>query len=236
MKEWTGTVNRRSSEGGFTLIEVTVGLTICAVMAVIVLEATRVGSRAWDKVERRAEADQRSRVTHDLLTHELSRVEPVLIKIEGRRVAGFRGGPDRLMFYGAPDVAALEPYSGMMRRVSFGVEPERGLVLREGWPLVDGQVGLEVSGGGRVLDPRVTAIRFRYLAPPTKEVGHSHWITDWDPLERMMSSLKVPVGSKTSVGGLLPLAIEITITFTEGPELRMQQFLFPVRVGRSLLS
>lgn len=228
-------MNRRTREGGFTLIEVTVGLTILAVMAVLVLEAVRLGSRAWEKTERRAEADQRSRVMHDLLAHELSQVEPVLIKVEGRRVAGFRGTSDRLVFYGAPDVAAPEPFSGMMRRVSLGIEPERGLVLREGWPLVDGQVGLEVSGGGRVLDSRVTAVRFRYLAPPTKEVVSTQWITDWDPLERMMNSMKVPVARNTSAAGVLPWAIEITMTLFEGEDARVQQFLFPVRVGRYVM-
>ena len=66
-------------EAGVTLIEAVIALTILAVMGVIALEAMRLGYRTWEKTERRADADQRLRVMHDLLVHEFSRLEPVTI-------------------------------------------------------------------------------------------------------------------------------------------------------------
>jgi len=230
------TVRGRSHEGGFTLLEVVVALAILAIMGVLALEAFRVGSRAWDKTERRAELDQRLRVTHDLLAHEFAQIEPVMIKIEGRRITGFRGEIDKAIFYGAPDGSAAEPYSGLLRRLSIGVEPGKGLVLREGWPLVDGQAGLETGTKWRVLDSHVTAIRFRYLAPASKEVAGPHWIKEWDPVERVMNTVKVP-GSIVAVSGssLLPSLVEVSLTVRDGQSFRVHQFMFPIRVGQYLL-
>ena len=222
------------NDGGFTLIEVVIALTILAVMGVIALEAFRLGHHSWEKIERRAEMDQRLRVTYDLLAREFAQLEPVMMKIDGRRVTAFRGSADRLLFYGAPDVTAVDPYAGMVRRVSVVVEPEKGLVLQEGWPLVDGQIGLEPGAAVRVLDPRATAIRFRYLAPPVQDMAVPHWIEEWDPLERVVNSLK-PLGSRTANSVLLPSMIEMTITLLEARAPRVRQFLFPIRIGHYLL-
>lgn len=221
-------------EGGTTLIEVVIAMTILAVMGVIAVEAFRLGAGAWDKTERRVEGDQRLRVTHDVLAHELAMLEPVTVKIDGRNVTGFRGGAEQMWFYAAPDVAAAVPYAGMMRRVTLLVEPDKGLILREGWPLMDGLAGFEPGMSVRVLDPRVSAMRVRYLAPPDTENAVSHWIEEWDPLERFVNSVKVP-GTKTTNATLLPSTIELTLTVLEERGPRTQQFLFPVRVGRYLL-
>jgi len=221
-------------EGGTTLIEVVIALMILAVMGVIALQAFRLGSDSWSKVERRADADQRLRVTHDLLARELGLMESVPVKIEKRKVTGFRGVTDRIWFYAAPDVTAAAPLAGMIRRVSLAVEPDKGLVLREGWPLVDGLIGFEPGASIRVLDPRVSAMRVRYLAPPTKDVAVPHWIDEWDPVERLLNSVRMP-GTGTTNLTLLPSTVELTLTVLEERGYRARQFLFPIRIGHSLL-
>lgn len=221
-------------ESGATLLEVVIALAILAVMGVIALEAVRVGAGAWDKTERRAEADQRLRVTHDVLAHEFAQLEAVTMKIEGRNVTGFRGDSEQVVFYAAPDVTAEAPYAGMFRRVSLLVVQDKGLTIREGWPLVDGLAGFEPGAAMRVLDPRVTAMRLRYLAPPTRAVAEPHWIENWDPVDRLLNSVRMP-GSRTANTGLLPSAVELTLTVLEDGGARTRQFLFPIPVGRYLL-
>ena len=139
-----------------------------------------------------------------------------------------------MSFYAAPDVMAAPPFAGMMRRVSLAVEPDKGLVLREGWPLADGLVGFEPGASIRVLDPRVSAMRVRYLAPPTKDVTVPHWIDEWDPLERMLNSVKTP-GTSTTNATLLPSTVELTLTVLEERGPRTRQFLIPIRTGRYVL-
>ena len=78
------------------------------------------------------------------------------------------------------------------------------------------------------------ALPIWYLAPPDTENAVSHWIEEWDPLERFVNSVKVP-GTKTTNATLLPSTIELTLTVLEERGPRTQQFLFPVRVGRYLL-
>ena len=227
-------MTRWRHEGGTTLMEVVIAMAILAVMGVIALQAFRLGTDSWDKVERRAEADQRLRVIHDMLARELALIESVTVKIDGRKVTGFRGGADRILFFAAPDVTAATPFAGMVRRVSLGVEPDKGLILREGWPLVDGLVEFEPGTAMRVLDPRVSAMRVRYLAPPTRDVAAPHWIENWDPMERVLNSVRVP-GTSTTKTVLLPSTIELTLTVLEERGPRTRQFLFPIRIGRYLL-
>lgn len=86
----------------------------------------------------------------------------------------------------------------------------------------------------RVLDPRVAAMRVRYLAPPDKEVALPHWIEDWDPVERFLNSVKLPGGTSANTT-LVPSTIELTLTVSEERGPRTRQFLFPIRTGRYVL-
>ena len=226
-------MSRQGHERGVTLLEVVIGLTILSVMGVMALEAVRIGARTWDTTERRADANQRVRAIHEVLAHEFAKLQPVALKIDVRLVTGFQGQAGQVFFYAAPDETAEAPYTGLVRRVSLSVVPDKGLALREGWPLVDGLGGFEPGEAVRVLDPRVTGMQVRFLAPPTKEVAEPHWIENWDPVERFMNSLRVP-GSGAANTILLPSAVELTLTVLEERGPRTQRLLFPIHVGRYL--
>lgn len=218
------------SNRGLTLLELLITLTIMAFLGVIALEAFRLGSRSWEKGEGRAEREQRIRVIYGTLAQELASLQPITALVDGKPVLAFQGRSDRLLFYSGPDGQRAFPYSAMIRSLAYFVEPGKGLMVQEGYPLVEGKVSLEPRGEVKVLDPKAIRIRFRYLAPPSLEEENSpRWVEAWDP-----GSNPGPRTPDPRLMGSLPLAVEVTVALQEEQGEQEQSFLFPIHVGRRL--
>ena len=244
-----GTRNpERSGEAGFTLLELLVSMTILALIFVTVLGAIQVGSKSWESGEQRAEENLRTRTLFDTLARELTMLYPLRVKDQDKEVVAFRGNPDSLSFATLPESYGAEPFSHMIRVVTYALEPERGLVATESYPLIGGG---DASGpqGGRVkgLDERVSEARFRYLVPEGKpdEKLPPTWRDFWDPSQDdevpLVARGLLSLGGRQSLQGSdrLPLAVEITLTIRKanqrgGRDLIMPSLVFPVQVGRVL--
>jgi len=244
-----------SREAGFTLLELLISMTILALILATVLGAIRVGSKSWESGEQRAEENQRTRTLFDTMALELTMVYPLRVKDQDRDVIAFRGKSDSLSFATLPQSYGAEPFSHMMRIVTYGVQPDRGLVATEGYPLV-GVAGSfdSLEGRERGLDARVSDARFRYLVPEGKseEKLPPTWRDYWDPSEddagapSLLSAASargaLARGAQRALRGSdrLPLAVEITLTIRqgkgvqEGRELVLPPLVFPVHVGRTL--
>lgn len=218
-------------QDGFTLLELLIALVILAMMAAIGLEAFRLGSRSWERGERRAEAEQRARVIQGQLARDLGALQPVTMVVEGKRVVDFVGSPDRVVFHSAPVTYRPLPYGAMVRRVSYFVAPHIGLVIHEAYPLA------ERAPETRLLDRSVVRISFRYLAPPGPGESAPRWITTWTPRETGGPHVLEPSGraggARLSTGDL-PLAIEIAIALEDAGRAHDLQLLVPIHVGRYL--
>ncbi len=226
---------------GLTLLEVLITLVILAVMGVIALEAFRIGHRSWERGERRAEAEQRIRVVYGMLSHELASLRPVTAELDGKRVMAFQGSQDRVFFYSAPDGYVSFPYNGMVRGLSFFVERGKGLVVQEGYPLIEGQVSLDPGGAIKVVDPHVTRIRFRYLAAPSRDEIGPQWVEVWDPVEVSESTrrrvrartARQRRGERAQRSGL-PLAVAVQVTIADERGERALDFLLPIPLAHEL--
>lgn len=223
---------------GFTLLELLVSITVLALILVAVLGALQVGSRSWESGERRAEENQRTRTLFEALARELTALYPLRVKEGEKEVVVFRGQADSLEFATLPQSYGSEPRSFMVRIVRYAVEPDRGLIATENYPLLGaGSGGGQQDSHDRRLDERVSAIRLRYLVPEGRpeERRPPGWRDSWDP------SMDEAVGGQPSLKGSarLPLAVEMTMTVhrphREGiRELILPPLVFPVQVGRGL--
>ncbi len=227
------------AESGLTLLELLVVLTIMGVLALLAVEAFRIGGRAWERGEQRAEEQQRLRVLYATLARDLASLQPATMTVQAKTLLAFQGKADRLTFFSAPDGEGPEPFNAMVRGVAYFVEPGRGLLFQESYPLVEGAVSFEPKEARlRVLDPRVESVRFRYyvLEEEDKEEGQSvpKWVDEWEPSEPQ------PARGVRTVPGGIPLAVEITVTLANSGEraaiTRPQAvtLYFPIRVGRRL--
>ncbi len=244
-----GTRNlEQSSETGFTLLELLISLTILALIFVTVLGAIQVGSKSWESGEQRAEENLRTRTFFDTLARELTMLYPLRVKAEDKEVVVFRGNSDSLSFATLPESYGAEPFSHMIRVVTYAVEAERGLVATEGYPLFgSGDASGPQEGRVKVLDERVSEARFRYLVPEGKpeEKLPPTWRDFWDPSQDdevplVARGLLSLAGRRPLQGSdRLPLAVEITLTINQpnqrgGRELILPPLVFPVQAGRTL--
>ena len=246
-RSWKSTL---PCEAGFTLLELLISMTILVLIFVAVLGAIQVGSKSWESGELRAEENQRTRTLYDTLARDLTMLYPLRLKgpNQDKDVVIFRGKPDSLLFATLPQSYGAEPFSHMMRIVTFTAEPDRGLVSTESYPLVGAgnAIGLE-KGRMKGLDERVSEARFRYLVPEGKpeEKLPPTWRNFWDPSQdetppsASVSLVALRGGRALQGSERLPLAVEITLTIRQANQrgardLILPPLVFPVRVGQTL--
>lgn len=221
---------------GFTLLEVLISLTILSLIFVAVLGAIQVGSRSWEKGEQRAEENLRNRTLYDTLARELTMLYPLRVKEQEKEYILFRGKVDSLLFATLPQSYGAEPFSHMIKVVTYTVEPGRGLVAAESYPLSNESDDFDSQGVGAIgADDRISEARFRYLVPTGKpeEKLPPVWRDSWDPSQDGVSQGALKGSDR------LPLAVEITLTLLRANrqgdrDLTLPPLIFPVQVGRTL--
>ncbi len=248
---------------GFTLLELLISMTILALIFMAILGAIRVGSKSWEGGELRAEENQRTRTLFDTLARELTMLYPLRIQAQDldKDVIVFRGKSDSLEFATLPQSYGAAPFSHMIRIVAYSVDPVRGLISTESYPLVGPATAFATQEGRRKgLDERVTEARFRYLVPEgqPEENLPPQWRDSWDPSQdqQVVGVVLTPgpasrrtitrltsgsqVGKRPLQGSeRLPMAVEITLRVRQDKqrgvrELSLPPLVFPVQVGRTL--
>ena len=233
-----------------TLLELLISMTILVLIFAAILGAVQVGIKSWESGERRAEENQRTRTLFDTLARELTMIYPLRVKEQDKDVVAFRGNADSLMFATLPQSYGAEPFSHMIRIVTYAVEGDHGLAATESYPLFgDGGASGPQEGRVKQLDDRVSEARFRYLVPQGKPEENlaPAWRDFWDPSQDELISSSpqsralVPRGAQRPLKGSarLPLAVEITLTIRQQQQqgtrdLILPPLLFPVQVGRTL--
>jgi len=232
---------------GVTLLELVITLTIVSFLALIAVQAFQLGSRSWERGEKRAEAEQRFRVVSAILAQQLASLHPARALVDGKPVLAFQGMSDRIFFYSAPDGQGPLPYSAMVRGQAYFVEPGKGLVVQESYPLVEGDVSLEPRGVLHVVEPAVTRVEFRYLSPPAQGETDPRWVEAWDPragsgeTQTGAGNQSKPQAQQVRSGpgspppeARLPLAVEVTVVVQAEQGERQVGLILPIYVGRAL--
>ena len=204
---------RRRGERGFTLIELVLALTIVAVMLTILFGGLRVSLRAWQRGEERAETLQHARSETQLLEQALSGIYPFRGKLEkdsAEVIIFFRGEARRLSFVTvSPPVPFPAPIAFTAVTLSMDAGRSPGLAIREK-VLPNFSPFEEVTP--TLVDPTITAVRFRYL----RDADAGSWEESWDAGEERT----------------LPQAVEVTLTATiNGRVLEQSPLTVPIRVN-----
>lgn len=169
-------------QNGFTLIELTIAITLLALMAVTLYGAFYLSQRAVEKSQTRSEESQRLRAAGDLLAGYIRSAYPYRDSRQNQSIR-FSGQVDSLTF-----VSALS--SGMggrgMSRITIswaGGEDGNGLLtLVEEIPLrLEGQGEGEGYRNSIVLGQGIREFRINYLDPQGED---ENWVDQWDGTEK----------------------------------------------------
>jgi len=203
-------ISNLKSQIGFTLVELTIAMTLLALMAVILYGAFYLGQRAVEKGQARAEESQRVRSVEEVLAGYIRSAYPYRPSPRDPSIF-FSGEENGLTF-----VSALS--LGMGGRgmaeiiISWDGEGDGAgqLTLGEEVPLrLEGESSAEGYRNRVVLGERVTGFRIEYLDPQGNE---GQWVNQWDGKEKRS----------------LPRAIRLTQRGKRGEEIR---WVFPVMMS-----
>ncbi len=190
----------RSSEAGFTLVELIASLAVMALFSLML--AAAFGSRvdAWSRMERDTASAETVEATQGLLTDRIQRIWPAAT-FHFRQPAGpdFDGGPDQMTFL-APAPEAQE--RGPLRRYRLSVDPSGDLVLESIGALALHQ---QTWPERRILLQGVQAMDLAYfVSAPGQQAG---WRAEWR---------QPPV---------LPALIRVRLAFADGDRRRWPDLL-----------
>jgi general secretion pathway protein J len=203
---------RRRAARGFTLIELVLALSIVAVMLTILFGGLRVGLRAWQRGEERAEALEHARSMTQLIEQTLSGTYAFQGQVD-------QNTQSRILFLGEAEKVSLVTTSPPLplpapiafTAVTFAMEAGAafGLAIREkALPNFDPFETVRPS----LVDPTVTAIRFRYL----RDSEGGSWEETWDGGEERALPRAVEVTLTTMINGRLqeqsPITVPVHVT------------------------
>jgi prepilin-type N-terminal cleavage/methylation domain-containing protein len=190
-------------EGGFTLVEVVLALTIFALMGVVLYGAFSLSHSAVEKSETKFIASQKLRSTADLLGTYLRSAFPYRESLQDPAIF-FEGEPDSLEF--------ISSYSHAMggrglAKISIETDAADGsanLRLSETAPVrLGGESG---PSHGLVIQEKLRDFKIAYLDP---ESDPENWQERWAGRER----------------NALPRAVRLTFHDSDGKEVR---WIFPI--------
>jgi general secretion pathway protein J len=197
-------------QNGFTLIEITIAITLLALMAVILYGSFYLGERAVGKAQERSEQNQRMRTVEDFLGGYIRSAYPYRISARDPTVY-FSGDETHLEFVSS--LSAGLGGRGMSKvTISWELTGDRAgmLTLEEEMPVRVGGLG---SGGGYrnglVLGEGVRDFRIGYLDSQSEG---ERWVELWDGRERKA----------------LPRAVRLSYHGERGGEIR---WLFPIMMN-----
>jgi general secretion pathway protein J len=215
-------MKKRKNEGGFTLLELIISITITAVILVILLSALRLGHRSQEKGTEADISSQHMRMLNDRLTWLIRGAYPYTIKIEGEETLQFKGSARSLGFVTtSTDIYSDSPEDMAGLKWVTIYKGKEGLKIRESvFFFQDEAEGEEEAEKDLILDPTVTGISFKYMdfGGEDEEIKSEVWVEGWDTEEK----------------NYLPAAILAEITLDiGGKEVFLPPILARVRSGDS---
>jgi general secretion pathway protein J len=89
---------RHRDQGGFTLLEMLIALTLVSLIMVMLFGGLRLASRTWEGVERKALHTESQRLARGFLRRVLAQAPRISWRVEQKQHVAFWGGPEQMEF------------------------------------------------------------------------------------------------------------------------------------------
>lgn len=218
-------LSRRRRQGGVTLIELMVAVSITAVITVGLLFALRTSVVAYEKTSDRLRSNREQLSRNQILSRQLGGVMPVISTCGTANVPYFFGTSDSLRlissysiaegFRGYPQILEFETRrtsSGGLQLVVIEV-PYTGPASTAS--LCGSSSSFGFSGG--VAEPFVLAddlvactFSYRGSSNPLAPQRENNWATEWRNSNTLPLTIKVEMKPRNAPGGGLP-AVDVTV-------------------------
>ena len=179
-------ISSSSRNGGFTLLELLLSLTILALITVMVLGAMRLGIRAWEKGEAHIDGWQRYRIVLDLMKRQLASISSQDYVLGEETTLGFEGDAQNLTLVSERALDPDNTFGRVFVKYTVAADHEDGEALSF---FERNLVLLDKDFNPDQMDPdefhalltNVAQIRFEYLRGDDEE--EPEWQEKWNPEE-----------------------------------------------------
>lgn len=172
-----GSQSRRPQ--GFTLVELLIGLTLMALISIILFGGMRFGMRAWETGGERVERTTRIELVQNLLRRQLGGAR-LPSNIAGKPIVAFAGQSDRVTFIAPP--AKRSEADGEFMFVLGKSDANQQSHLDLAWtpfpPPAASETGRGPATEARLLENVATVELAYYGAPDPKRPAQ--WWDEWD--------------------------------------------------------
>ncbi len=209
----------KAANRGFTLMEVTITLTILGLIVLIIFGAFRMGASAWEKGDSLKDEYQRVRITSQLISRQLKSIVPYRVKTqkaEGDYVA-FEGKSQSIRFISAVSSKTRRPEGYVYAIYEFKQEgsDEGRLIVYEqkalNKDLFDGYPKEEESVS---LCEGISKIRFEYYREEDPEKNQQGgWVDEWNAKEEkeLPRAIRMTMNYKNEKREELPVTLLVSV-------------------------
>ncbi len=203
---------------GITIVEIILAMSFTVVIMVILFAALRLGYKAQEKGDRRAEETQKVRIIADRIQWLLRGAYPFTAAKSGKQVLYFRGRSDSVGFVTTSvDARGKGPEDRAgLKWVSIFADKEGLKITEKVFFLED--IFEEGEGKTYNLEPGIKKLAFEYFdLPENSKTGE--WVSDWDEEEK----------------DYLPSAVKVMITYSQNDrEIEMPELVVSISVQKKL--
>jgi general secretion pathway protein J len=198
---------------GFTLVEVILAVSIVAVIVLLATASLRVGLRAWETGQRRADLQQESRALVDLVTESLAGAFPYQgrVGLSPDRVVLFEGEAEEVRFVTNAPPLTLDAPAAPFHAVILGRKDKSGLRIVERLVPAEEPFG---PGPERVLSESVTRFTLAY-----RDEG-GEWQEKW--IGREAGGLPTAIRLELTIGSVARTTPPIVIALPLGKRTKSQ--------------
>ena len=206
-----GIARKPQKPGGFTLLEMLIGLTLLGVLLILIYSALNIGLRAWDAGDQRVSEASHQRIVQSFLRRELGQVFPVRWRGIAESKIAFEGAKNELRFVTALNLGASVKEGGLQwghlyldddneegpagkRRQSLFLKREVFDLHAKDWS------GLDDAKPTRLIEG-VKEIEIAYFGAEN-DTTDPKWVDEWTQPLRM--PLLVRISIKTDLGRNVP--------------------------------
>jgi hypothetical protein len=201
---------------GLTIVEIILAMSFTVVIMVILFAALRLGYKAQETGDRRAEETQKIRILADRVQWLLRGAYPYSSLLKGKQTLYFQGRSDSIGFVttsvdthgkGPEDRAGL-------KWVSIAADREGLKITEKVFFLED--VFEDKGGKAYILEPEIKKLSFEYFDLPENEKT-GEWVSTWDEEEK----------------DYLPAAVKVIISYTQNKrEVTLPELIISLQVQK----
>ena len=217
----------KGTEGGFTLLELIVTLTILTIIVVLAFGAFRLGIKAWETGDERVDFFYRMKYLVDLMEKEISSIHPYYFQQDNEnedKKLAFQGQPNLISFISSTKSSDLSLPTDKLRKVSFYFEEDKKLLIMTE-EIIQLYNPFSKTGKKKIrsitLSKDISDLRFRYyvLNSVNRDIENDgEWVANFSSNEKDINKDN------------LPRAVEVTIatqTQKEGINKKIETFYLP---------